>query len=927
MAELRALLLTDVVDSTRLSAAIGDEAMAQVWITHDRVARDLLPPWRGREIDKTDGMLMLFDNADDAVNYALAYHRALAALPTPLKARAGLHVGPVLLRENSAADQALGAKPLEVEGLAKPTAARVMAVARGGQTLLTPEAREDLGRTALKTRSHGHWMIKGVPEPIELFEVGDEGTRFATPADGDKAYRVTRNGDWWMPVSEIPNNLPQQGNAFIGREREVDEMCALLSKARMLTLVGMGGLGKTRLSLQVAAAVMHRYPDGVWFLDLAPVRDPALVLSEAARVLELAKEPDRPLLQTISAHLRNRRVLFILDNCEHLIDSSAGLAFAIIQAAPHVDIMASSREGLHIPSEHTYPVLPLPVPKGGASLAELERSSAVQLFVERARQRKPSFALDEREAGAVADLVARLEGIPLAIELAAARVRAMTVTEINTRLKDRYKLLTGGARGLQERQQTLRALVDWSYDLLNPKEQRLLNRLAVFVGGFDLEAVESVCGGEPLDPADLLDQLESLVEKSLVMLDDGSETGRYRMLETLREYGRDKLDHAEEMLPTAIRHCEHYFAFTKDAGRGLRGPEQAAWIARIETDLDNVRAAITLAMSSALDPVLVVKFAVSLQGFWMLRGYATEGRQIVRAALELPAIQASDMAQAWAMYVGAALAGSQSAHAEAREMLETCLALRRRLNNPVEIAATLSTLSLTRLRTGDTAGAAEGEREALRIFQQLGDRFGEAIGWLHLGQIDVALGHDAKARDSLETGRAIAHAIGNAEVEAECELVLGMVSLEQADVAAARTRLDRSLAICHEARNSRGEANALWWLGRADLATGDLVTARERLGRALHAFRDFEMWDELLGCIEDHAVLARASGRPGSALRLASAATLARERLALTMPQREALRRAAWLDELQADLPAGDYDAQWTAGQAWDIDDAIRNAG
>lgn len=926
MTELRALLLTDVVDSTQLSQAIGDEAMAEVWAAHDRAARDLLPAWRGREIDKTDGMLLMFDHASDAVQYALAYHRALAAMPRPLKARAGLHVGPVLLRENTPEDVARGAKPLEVDGLAKPTAARVMAIARGGQTLITPEARDELGRTPLKLQSHGHWMVKGVSDPIELFEVGEEGQRMIAPPDGDKAWRVVRHGDWWMPVTEIPNNLPQQATSFIGRERELADLVALLPSARMLTLVGMGGLGKTRLSLQVAAETLHRYPDGVWFLDLAPIRDPALVLAETARVLGLTEEPDRPLLQTVCTHLRTKRVLFIMDNCEHLIESSAGLAFAIIQAAPHVHLIASSREGLHIPAERTYPILPLALPAPGARLEDLARSPAVQLFVDRARQHKPGYTLDARDAPAVVELVARLEGIPLALELAAARVRSLTVADINARLKDRYKLLTGGARGLQARQQTLRALVDWSYELLGPSEQTLLNRLGIFVGGFDLAAAEAVCSLDPLDEFEVMDLLASLVEKSLVMLDEQDGSSRYRMLETLREYARDKLGDAGEVPAIGARHGAHYLALAKEANLGLKGPQHAEWIRRIELEMDNLRSAMTLSLGGAVDPFIVVRIAAALLSFWMLRGHATEGRGIVRAALALPAIQQADVAQAWALYVGAALAGSQSEHAQARAMLESCLDLRRRLGNPVDIAATLSTLALTRLQAGDAVGAADSEQEALGLFRTLGNRLGEAIGLLHLGQIALAQAEDDAARDHLRESLAIAREMGNPELEAECELTLGACAFERGERPAARQHLDRAWTVAQTAGDMRGEATAQWWRGRVDLAEGQADSARQRLQEALAAFHRFEMWDELLGCLEDHARLARASAQPDLAVRLASSVTRARERLGL---QRHPRREARWQDfirELHAQWSADDYDADWTLGQGWDIDDAIRHA-
>ena len=926
MSDVRALLLTDVVDSTKLSEKIGDAAMAEVWAGHDRVARDLLPTWHGREIDKTDGMLLLFDHAHEAVEYAVAYHRALAAMATPLKARAGLHVGPVILRENNADDVARGAKPLEVDGLAKPTAARVMSVAHGGQTLLTPEARQALGPTRLKLESHGHWMIKGVSEPLELFEVGEPDQRFMPPPDGDKVYRVVRQADWWLPVKEIPSNLPFQGTSFIGRERELDEVKAVLKKARLVTLLGMGGLGKTRLSLQVAAETIHEYPDGAWFLDLAPIRDPALVVSETAQVLDVREEPDRPLIQTLCAYLKAKRVLLIIDNCEHLIKACADLAHAILKAAPQVRMVASSREALHVPGEHAYPILPLPVPQRGDSIEALSKSTAVRLFVERAQQHKPAFALNEREGPAVAELVARLEGIPLALELAAARVRSLSVADINTRLKDRYKLLTGGARVLQERQQTLRALVDWSYELLNESEQTVLNRLAVFVGGFDLAAAEVVCGAEPIDSLDVLDLLHSLVEKSLIMLDESGELARYRMLETIRDYAQEKLERHGERAIIAEHHCMHFFAFAKQVRDGLMGPQQALWFQRAETDLDNLRSAISLALSGGVDAFLAVKFSVALQGFWMLRGYATEGRNVIRAALALPTVQASDLAQSHALYVGASLAGSQSDHAEAQQMLETCLELRRGLGIPFDIASTLSTLSLARLQAGDPIAAATGEDEALLLFRQLGHRIGESIGLLHLGQIAVFSGDDVRAREYLELALSIARDIKHQEVEGECELVLGETAFEAEDLPRALVRFTRSLAVCRDAGDKRGEANALWWLGKLDLLRNDLAQARNRLNGALRSFRDFEMRDELLSCFEDHAALAANTGSIELAIKLAASASALRTRLGLARVPRGEKRWLAFVERLQQAAVAESFAAGWAEGECWELENAMSSA-
>jgi len=926
MSAIKALLLTDVVDSTRLAEKLGDSAMAAIWAVHDRVSRALLGPWRGREIDKTDGMLLLFDHCADAVGFAMEYHRALATLPTPLAARVGLHVGPVILRENAAEDIARGAKPLEVEGLAKPVAARVMALARGGQTLLSAAAREALGPCAHKLVSHGHWRIKGVADPIELFEVAAADASFAPPADGDKAHRVVWMGDWWLPVNEIPNNLPHQATSFVGRDRELEEIKGLLSAARLLTLVGMGGLGKTRLSLQIAAEQIHDFPDGVWFIDLAPISDPALIVSEAAQVLGVREEPDRPMLQTLCSHLKGKRALLILDNCEHVVKASAQMANAILKTAPHVHILASSREALHAPGEQCYPVLPLPVPRRDDDLEALARSTAVRLFVERVQQHKPGFELTEREAPAVAELVARLEGIPLALELAAARIRVLSVADINTRLHDRYKLLTGGSRVLQQRQQTLRALVDWSYELLTTEEQIVLDRLGVFVGGFDLAAAEAVCGLEPLAAADVLDLLQSLIEKSLVMLEERDDGARYLMLDTIREYAREKLAQRDDADAVAARHCDHYFAMAKAANKGLRGPEQADWLWRLEVELDNIRSALALALAERVDPFIAVKFAVALQGFWILRGYSTEARKLVRAALALPEIQASPVAQAWSLYVGAALAESQSDHAEARLMLETCLVLRRTLGNEVDIAATLSTLSVARLQAGDAVEAAAGESEALEIFRRLEDRIGEAIGLLHLGQIWLHRGDDAKARSYLEQCLAVAREIRHQEIEGECELVLGEVALETGDAAQAGLRFKRSLTVCREAGDKRGEANALRWLARVDLQSGDLASARARLSDALRAFHAFEMREELLGCLEDHAELAEAEGKREVAVGLAAVAARSRERLGLRRSPRGEVRWQAFVGRLRRAMSEAPFDSAWQDAQQEQVEDAIRHA-
>ena len=420
----------------------------------------------------------------------------------------------------------------------------------------------------------------------------------------------------------------------------------------------------------------------------------------------------------------------------------------------------------------------------------------------------------------MAELVARLEGIPLALELAAARVRALTVADINVRLKDRYKLLTGGGRVLLERQQTLRALVDWSYDLLQEHEQVLLARLAVFANGFEHASAEEVCGTDPLTPEDVLDLLTSLVEKSLVLTEERKDGMRYRLLETIRDYAVEKLTQRNEFAATAALHCNHYFVMAKAGNKGLHGHDQAEWIRRFESELDNLRAAIALALEGGVDPIIAVKLEVAMQGFRTLRGYSTEGRRNLRAALALPAVEASDVAQGHALYVGAALAAAQGDYAEARRMLEKSLVLRRGLGNPIDIAATLSTLSWVRLHEGDAVQARACEEEALALFRKLGDRNGEAIGLQHLGEIDRELADHEGACRHIEESLAIARTIMHGELEGECERMSGEVALEEGDFLTARARFTRALEVSSGAGDKRGEATALWFLGKTDVVEG-----------------------------------------------------------------------------------------------------------
>jgi predicted ATPase len=727
-------------------------------------------------------------------------------------------------------------------------------------------------------------------------------------------------------LAPIPNNLPRQRTSFIGRETELAEIKRLLEESPLVTVLGMGGMGKTRITLQAATELMPRYPDGVWFVDLAVVTDASLVVGAAARALDIFEEPGRPLIDTVCAWLKARRVLLVLDNCEHVVDAAAEMVDAMLTRAPLVQVLASTRELLDVPGEQAYPLMPLPLPARDAGAHSVLKSAAVRMFADRARAQQPDFSPEAQEPGQLAELVNRLEGIPLAIELAAARLKTLSIEEILAGLEDRYQMLAGGSRLLQRRQQTLRALVDWSYDMLGAAEQQVFARLSVFAGGFTEDAACAVCADEQVPAEQVPELLASLAQKSLVVRGGEGALLRFRQLETLRDYAREKLTGLDPESQAAARHCGHYFMLAKEASRGLQGSEQGRWAQRLDDELENLRAAGASAIAGIAEPLIAVKLAVALTGFWILRGHTSEGRKWVDEALRLPAVQQSPLGQAWALYTGAALAGSQGDHVSATRMLDTCLALRRTLGNPLEIAATLSTLSLARLQAGDAGGAAACELEALSLFAAADDRLGQAIGWLHLGQINAWTGQAQSALDDLALAMGFAQDIGNREVEAECELTVAEVQLQAGQPALANEAVLRSLHICKAAGDRRGEASATGRLGRLELETGPSAAARPLLQQALRDFQAHEMRAQMLSCLDDLALLTIHDGSAIDALVLAVAADQARQRLKLRRSPWEEPRWAGRVQALRASLTPAQVEGATRSGRDWETDDAIAAA-
>jgi predicted ATPase/class 3 adenylate cyclase len=657
MTVLRALLLTDVVDSTGLAATLGDERMSVLWSAHDRAARDLLVEWRGQEIDKSDGLLLVFENAADGAGYARAYHRALATLEVPLAARAGLHVAHITLRRNPEADVARGAAPVTVDGIAKSVAARLMSAAVGGQTLMTAEARLALGVTLLRVQSHGHWRLKGLPEAVELFEVGDAASPFVPPPDSEKAYRVVRQGDLWQPLRRIEHNLPAERDRFIGREEPLRAIAAKLeSGSRLVSVLGTGGTGKTRLAIRFAWTWLGAFPGGVWFCDLSQASTLEGIYYEVAQALDVPLGKTDPRVQLADAIAGRGRCLVIFDNFEQVARHAEESVGGWLDRAPQASFLVTTREVLNVAGEHTLPLGPMPT--GEATALFLRRIEGIS------RDYPPSG--DETEV--IGQLVKVLDGLPLAIELAAARVRIMSPRTLLSRMNERFKLLlsTGGRR---DRQATLRATFDWSWDLLTLAERWALAQLSVFEGGFTLASAEGVVDLSRVEGAPwMLDVLQGLVDKSFVRrLDDD----RFDLLDSVRDYAGEHLRTAgrfdgsgpETARSAQLRHCRYFAGFDDRAATAENGIE-----------LNNLVAACRRAVELGDEVAAVGTLSAAWHGL-QLRGPFQVAMQLVQSVEAMAGL--GERALAIVDWVAASTLDSLGKRSAARRKIESGLARAR----------------------------------------------------------------------------------------------------------------------------------------------------------------------------------------------------------------------------------------------------------
>ncbi|HLL40229.1 MAG TPA: tetratricopeptide repeat protein [Rubrobacteraceae bacterium] len=716
----------------------------------------------------------------------------------------------------------------------------------------------------------------------------------------------------------------------MGRERGMLEVEFELATTRLLTLTGVGGSGKTRFALEVARDLLEAYPNGVWLVELAPLSEAALVPKAVAEALEVPERPQEPLADTLADVLRDRQLLLVLDNCEHLLEAAAGLVDALLDSCPRVRILATSREALGVEGEARWPVPPLSVPERGRtpSSEELEGYESVRLFVERARGHVPDFSLSPHNALTIVEVCRRLEGIPLAIELAAARVGTLSVEQIAERLGGSLELLTRGGRTAAPRQRTLKGTLDWSHNLLSENEKKLFGRLSVFAGGWTLEAAGAVGAGGGVEEDDILDVLSGLVDKSLVVTESPEERSvRYRMLEPVRQYAVEKLE--ESGKPEELRrlHAEYFLALAEEAHPELRGPQQKTWLERLEAEHDNLRAALSWALEQG-EVELALRLGGDLWWFWMMRGHYGEGRSWLEEALAMDG-RGSQEARAMALAGVGGLAGEQGDLDRAEEACVEGLELLQEARDASEAKILLLTwLARVALSREDYRRATGLIEECVALSRQKGDGPLLAGSLLFLAHVHYGRGDPERAIELFEESIDLFREWGDKYGLAACLISLGRVVYARGDLGRAAKLTEEAVALLREAGagGSWDAAVGLYNLGWMALLGNELDKARDLYEESLALARDIEMNPLVVYGLEGFACVAGAQAEAQRAAQLWGAAEALHE--AKGIP-----RDPDWLAEADARISAvrsvlGEeaWEVAWGKGRAMSMEQAIEYA-
>src|SRR5438270_4049363 len=948
------LLSTDIEGSTHLLQRLG-ERYAELLNECRTLLRTAFHTYHGQEVDaQGDAVFAAFARASDALEASVAAQRELALHSWPgaeaVRVRMGLHTGePSRVVEGYV-------------GLDVHYAARVMSAAHGGQVLLSQTTRDlvehDLPE-GVSLRDLGEHHLKDLEQAVHLNQV----VIADLPADFPPLRTYDRRSD----------TLPLQLTPLIGREHEVTAVVRLLrrEKVRLVTFTGPGGTGKTRLALQVASCLRALlagkgskrgakelrdvFAGGVIFVSLASLNDPMLVIPTIARALGIRDNMGQPVFARLVEVLQQKQVLLLLDNFEQIVEAAPQVA-DLLTSCPQLKLLVTSREVLHVRSEHEFavPPLALPDPAHLPKLAALARAPSVALFLQRAQAVRPEFKLTSTNAKAVAEICVRLDGLPLAIELAAARMKLLSPQALLARLDRPLNMLTGGARDVPARQQTLRNTIEWSYQLLSAREQRLFRWLSVFVSGCTLQAAEAICDLPDDEAGYMLDGVASLVDKSLLkrveQTEEGSEDQRLLMLETIREYGVEVLTASGESNAARQAHAGYFLHLAEEAEPALKGPLLVAWLDRLEREHDNLRAALQWALEKGRGEI-ALRLGIALERFWVVRGLRNEGRTFLERALTGSAGVAADV-RAKALLAAARLAFNQSNYEQGEVLAQQGLALFRGLGDRRGIALSLNRLGVAAWRRGDFrsarvlleedltlfremgdrdrvawslfmhglldnkqgefAGASSRFEESLVLFRELGNKRGIAASLTQLaGTLFVSQGNQDMIYPLLEQGLSLDREVGDKEGMAVASLLLGWVALKQGDTATARSRVEESLTLYREMEHREGMAEALSMLGKVEAARGDHAFAHTLYEESLAMAQEIGDKELLASGLEGLASVVVVQGELAWATCLWGTAEALREAIGAPL---QPIERA---DYEQAVATARDHLGEETFASAW----------
>jgi predicted ATPase/class 3 adenylate cyclase len=901
------LLFTDIEGSTRLLERLGDqylEALAE----HRRLLRAAFAQYSGREVStEGDAFFVAFATTGDAVSAAVAGQRALAAHRwsdgVVLRVRMGIHTGePILVADDYA-------------GLDVHRAARICAAGHGGQVLLSQATRDLLGAElplGSGLRDLGDHRLKDLTRPERLFQLAIPGLPAEFPT-----LRALGPGNVILPL---------QLTSFVGRQREVAAIRGLLERpeVRLLTLSGPGGTGKTRLAVQVAGELLGSFPGGVFFVALAPVNDPGLVVPTVAQALGVRAIAGQSLLESLIEHMGDRRLLLVLDNVEQVLNAAPAVV-DLLAACPRLRALVTSRAALHVSGEQVYPVPPLSLPdqKSANAVRDLASSEAMTLLVERAQAVNPSFAVTDANTAVLAEICRRLDGLPLAIELAAARTKLLSPQALLSRLERRLQLLQGGLRDRPARQQTLRATLDWSYDLLEAGEQMLFARLAVFVSGCTLKAAEAICNLE--GDLDVLTSLDALVDQNLLQPRDGIDDDlRVVLLETVREYALERLSELSEADAIGRRHAQYYLELAELAESELKGPRQEAWYQQLEADLDNFRATLAWFLTHQ-DAEVTARLAWALTDLWESHGHLSEGLRWLDAALDQrdnlsrPALAKALFGKAYL------LLNASDHHGQADTLLEESLRLFQELGDTTLTISALSMLGWAAEQAGEVDRGLDLRERAVALARGQNDRLNLATALSNLGLSLLMTDDHARARAPLEESLALCRALGDLKGIASAIDALAMLELDGGDRTRASSMMEEALALARRIGHVRDAAIYLADLGIVGLHEGEHGRAATLFQEALRLARQADNKLLIAVCLWGMAIVAVAQGQPVRAVRLwGAAANLGYTSITPSFAFRPLEDR--FLPSVRDTLGENEFRAQWAKGQAMRRDGSIAYA-